>query len=386
MIRPASALTATLATALVATVLATTGAGATTRPPSELQRDTDAVRATGATGVQARVSSRSGTKTAVSGVADLQTGQPVAASGFFRMGSSTKAFTATVILQLVGEKRISLDDSVERWLPGVVQGNGFDGRRITMRNLLQHTSGIPDDIPNPSTPAEYEAHRYDVVSGRELVRRAMTHQPDFQPGTDWSYSNTNYLLLGMIIESATGRSWSDEVRSRVIRPLGLRNTYWPGLRAGLPSPHAKGYQVYPGESSPTDVTIGREAYMAGPAGGLVTTSADLAKFFQALVDGRLLRPALLAQMQQTIPVVGQAAEIWPGARDGLGLLSRPLSCGGVYWGHNGDTLGYMTRVGTTSHGKSVVVSISTEPADSIEHVIAQDKAAGDLIDHALCTG
>jgi D-alanyl-D-alanine carboxypeptidase len=124
--------------------------------------------------------------------------------------------------------------------------------------------------------------------------------------------------------------------------------------------------------------------MAGGAGGLITTTADLTKFYQALLDGRLLRPAQLTAMQQTIPVAGQLAELWRGARDGLGLFSRPLSCGGVYWTHSGDILGYMTRSGFTTDGRSAVVSVSTEPADSLDHVVAQDKATGDLIDHALC--
>lgn len=378
-----SVLTAILGAALATTALATSSSVAATPARTELQRDTDAIRATGATGVQARVSSRSGTTTAVSGVTDVRTGRPVPANGFFRAGSSTKTFVATVILQLVAERKVSLDDSVERWLPGVVQGNGNDGRRITVRNLLQHTSGIHDDLPGASTAAEYNAHRYDVVSSRELVERAMAHQPDFQPGTDWAYSNTGYLLLSMIVERATGHSWYDEVLARVIRPLGLRDTYWPGLRAGIASPHAKGYQIYPGEN-PTDVTISREAYMAGGAGGLITTTADLTKFYQALLGGRLLRPAQLTAMQQTIPVAGQLAELWPGARDGLGLFSRPLSCGGIYWTHSGDILGYMTRSGFTPDGRSAVVSVSTEPADSLDHLVAQDKATGNLIDHALC--
>ncbi|MEV6416730.1 serine hydrolase domain-containing protein [Kribbella sp. NPDC051718] len=380
-------MTRTLLTAILGTALATTALATGTsvaQPRSELQRDADAIRATGAVGVQARVSTKAGTTTAVSGVADVRTGAPVPADGFFRTGSSTKTFVATVILQLVGERKVSLDDSVERWLPGVVKGNGNDGRRITVRNLLQHTSGIHDDIPGPSTAAEYYAHRYDVVRGSELVRRAMTHQPDFQPGAGWNYSNTGYVLLSMITERATGRGWYDEVQARIIRPLGLRDTYWPGLRAGIRSPHAKGYQVYPGQN-PTDVTIGREAYMAGGAGGFITTTADQTKFFQALIGGRLLRPAQLAAMQRTIPVAGQLAEIWPGARDGLGLFSRPLSCGGFYWTHNGDILGYMTRNGFTTDGRSAVVSVSTEPEDSFDHALAQDKAAANLIDHALCS-
>ncbi len=124
--------------------------------------------------------------------------------------------------------------------------------------------------------------------------------------------------------------------------------------------------------------------MAGGAGGIVTTTADLTRFFRTLFDGRLLRPAELAAVQQTMPVAGELAELWPGARDWLGLFTRPLSCGGDYWGHSGDIDGYTTRDCFTTDGRSVVVCVSTEPADSLDHAVAQDKAAGDLIDHALC--
>jgi D-alanyl-D-alanine carboxypeptidase len=373
----------TMVAGILTAVLLAPAAGAA--PVSRLQRDTDAIRATGVTGVLVRVVGPGGGNTvATSGVADLRTGRPVAPGGYFRIASDTKAFTATVVFQLATEHRLSLGDTVEHWLPGLVRGNGNDGRTITIRDLLAHTSGIQDDIPSPESAAGYYAHRYDVYTPEQMVARAMAHPPVFPAGTQWGYSNVGYIILGMVIEKVTGHRWDTVVRDRILRPLGLRHTYWPGLAAGLPLPHATGYLRF-AEDGLVDVTVARDAYAAGSAGGLVSTSADLSRFFTALLGGRLLRPAALAEMERTVPVGGTLARLWPGARDGLGIFSRPLSCGGIYWTHAGDMPGYMTRNGfSADRRRGVVVSMSTEPTESFESVKAQDDAAAALIDHALC--
>nr|BFE73691.1 hypothetical protein GCM10020092_069920 [Actinoplanes digitatis] len=170
------------------------------------------------------------------GVGDQERGSPVPLDGHFRMGSNTKTFVSVVVLQLVGEGRLSLDDTVERWLPGLVTGNGNDGRRITVRNLLQHTSGLYNytgDITALGSQEDYLAHRYDHYEAEDLVALATKHEPGFAPGTSWDYSNTNYILAGMIIERATGRAWATEVRARILRPLGLSHTSEPGDRPYL---------------------------------------------------------------------------------------------------------------------------------------------------------
>jgi len=199
-----------------------------------LQRDLDAIHAAGATGVQGSVRGRHERLTARSGVADLRTGRPVPRGGYFRMGSNTKTFVATLVLQLVAEGRLSLDDTVERWLPGIVAGNGNDGRTVTVRHLLQHTSGLynyTNDLNELASPEGYESVRFRSWRPTELVAMAMRHPPNFAPGTHWDYSNTGYILVGMIIEAVTGRTWDIEVRDRVIRPLGLRHTFSPGDRS-----------------------------------------------------------------------------------------------------------------------------------------------------------
>ena len=368
---------------LVAAILAATltACGAAESSP-ELQRDADAIRDLGVTGVQARVITENGDRVVTSGVADTLGAEPVDPDGYFRIGSDTKPFVATVVLQLVGEGRLTLDDTVEEHLPGVVSGNGNDGSLITVRHLLQHTSGIHDDYPGFDTPEQYLEGRFHPYPPEELVARAMRHRPDFAPGTAWRYSNTSYLLAATIIERVTGRAWYEEAEDRIVRRLGLEHTVWPGGDPGLPTPHARGYQRFVPGGGPVDVT---ELIDANASGGLISTTADLNRFLRALLDGTLLGPAELAEMQRTVPVDEQVQQLWPDGRYGLGLRMRPLPCGGVYWGHGGGGSGYMTEDGITPDGKrSVVVSMSSTLADSFESLVRQQHAADALVERALC--
>ncbi|GAA2301225.1 hypothetical protein GCM10010402_70080 [Actinomadura luteofluorescens] len=223
----------------VAALLVADAAPAVARPAGPVERlrqDTEAIRALGVSGVQARVVGADGRESvAVSGTAELGTGRPVPSGGYFRMASTSKTLVAVVVLQLEAEGRVSLDDGVDRWLPGVVRGNGNDGRRITIRQLLQHTSGIHDDLPGYTTPGEYYQQRYDVHEPEELVARAMAHAPDFPPGEGWGYSNTGYVLLDMVIEKVTGRRAHREIGDRVLRRAGMDQTRWLGTSPAVPT-------------------------------------------------------------------------------------------------------------------------------------------------------
>ncbi|TQM43416.1 D-alanyl-D-alanine carboxypeptidase [Pseudonocardia cypriaca] len=350
-----------------------------------LQRGADAIRDLGVTGVHARLVTEGGEHIVVtSGVTDTTSNEEVDPDGYFRIGSDTKPFVATVVLQLVGEGALSLDDAVERHLPGVVTGNGNDGNAITVRHLLQHTSGIHDDDPGHDTPQPYLERRFHPFPPEELVARAMRHPPDFAPGTAWAYSNTGYLLLGMIVERLTGHPWYEEADARILQPLELEQTVWPGADPRLPEPHARGYQRFAPEGPLWDVT---ELVEANAAHGMVSTTADLNRFYRSLLDGTLLGSAQLAQAQQTVPVNEEVEQVWPGGRYGLGLRARPLSCGGVYWGHSGGVTGYITEGGVTPDGaRSVIVSMSSALAGSAESAIHQQQAADRLVDDALCGG
>lgn len=353
----------------------------------DFQRDADAVRATGAVGVQARITGGrttpgTGPRTVTSGTADLRTGRPVPADGYFRVASNTKTFVATVVLQLSAERELSLDDTVERWLPGLVRGNGNDGRRITLRQLLQHTSGIHDDYPGFDSAAEYHRRRFDPYTPEQLVERALRHRPDFRPGKGWAYSNVGYMLLGMVIERATGNAWHDEVGDRLLKPLGLRHTYYPHDSPAVRKPHARGYQRFATAPKLADVTLLNDA---NAAGGLIGTTADLNRFFRALLGGKVLKPAQLKEMKRTVPLNKEFQVPYPGARYGLGLLKSKLPCGGWYWSHGGDEIGYMSRNAVTDDGRiAVTASASTEWSTSAADTLPQHRATIRLVTRALC--
>ncbi|MVU82015.1 serine hydrolase [Nocardia sp. ET3-3] len=352
-------------------------------PGERLRQDVEKLHALGISGVQARVIGVDGRESvAVAGSADSSTGSPVDPDGYFRMASTSKTLVATVVLQLAAEGKLGLADTAERWLPGVVRGNGNDGSRISIRQLLQHTAGIHDDLPGYTTAEEYYRQRFDIYDSEQLVARAMTHEPDFAPGTGWAYANTDYVLLGMIVRQVTGRPVHQEIEERILKPIGLEQTRWGGTSPGLPEPHARAYQFF-GPDSQVDVT--EQVPVDPEVLSWVTTTHDENVFFRALLSGRLLPAPQLTEMKNTVPVAGGLETFWPGGRYGLGLAERPLSCGGSYWGHEGGDGGYITLNGVTGDGRrSVVVSMSEALGDTPEHILAQENSASALIDHALC--
>lgn len=282
------------------------------------------------------------------GVADLGTSAPADPAGRFRIGSATKTFVATTLLQLVGEGRLGLDDTVESLLPGEVP----NGANITVRQLMNHTSGLPNYTRDPAFDFSDQdwltTRRYHSYGLQDLLDLAWKYPPTFPPGTDWAYSNTNYVVVGMIIEELTGNSWNDEVERRVIRPLGLTGTSMPGDSPHIHGPHAHGYLATP--TGPADVTD-LDPSMAGPSGAGISTTADLTKFLAALLDGRLLRPAELAAMQQTTARGG-------GHDYGLGLQRMDTPCG-TFWGHSGGIPGYNTMMlGSADGGRQFATSLT----------------------------
>ncbi|ADI03181.1 Beta-lactamase class C and other penicillin binding protein-like protein [Streptomyces bingchenggensis BCW-1] len=364
-------------TGLAAVLLAaSTGLTAAAKPQQAdpLQQQVDAIHDTGAVGVLAEVTSPDTRDSARAGTAELGTGRPMPRNGRFRIGSAAKTFTATVVLQLVGEGRMSLEDTVEQWLPGVVRGNDNDGSQITVRQLLQHTSGIRDvlpEIPALNSADGYRAERFRTYTPEELVRLAIQHRPNFPPGDGWSYSNTNYILAAMIIHEVTGRSWAQEVNDRIIRPLGLRDTSMPGAFPSILGPHAHSYAAF-GTHTRTDVTV-LNSSMAVGSGSIISTTHDLNRFYTALLGGRLLAPAQLDEMTTTKP----APEL--GVRYGLGLGEIPLSCGGSYFGHPGELLGYRTWGGVTRDGtRTAVVYVTSDGGRNTQ------QAMSTLVDQELC--
>lgn len=327
----------------------------------------------GAPGVLLGVRDAHGRTALASGVANRATGAAMDGASRFRIGSMTKMFVATVVLQLVSEGRVALDAPVEQYLPGVVQGNGNNGRNVTVRQLLQHTSGLPDYldyIPMEQVLKDPLRH-YDPL---EMVRIGLAHPPLFPPGSDWSYSNTNYVLAGMIIEQVTGRAPRAAVEQRIIAPLGLDDTTVPGDGPGIPGTHPRGYGRH-GSADLLDLTELNPS-IASSAGGMISSAADLNKFLDALVNGQLLPAPEREAMMTTRPLGNAHNDAY-----GLGLQSTPLPCGGLYWGHDGAIFGSQT-FGATANGRSVTVMANLYPGETD----AQEADIRAALETALCAG
>ncbi|MFD7020610.1 serine hydrolase domain-containing protein [Streptomyces sp. NPDC059928] len=329
----------------------------------------------GAPGALVALGGRPGGVLLTSGVADVKSQASMRGDSRFRIGSMTKPFVATVVLQLVGEGRVVLDAPVERYLPGVVRGHGNDGRRITVRQLLQHTSGIPDylDYLRLEDVLNHPLTHYDP---RDLVKLALAHRRAFEPGTDWRYSNTGYLLAGMIIERVTGHPYGDEIRRRVIEPLGLRQTSVPDDAPEIPGPHPRGY-ARPGKDAPLKDITALNPTVAGPSGSMISSGADFNRFLDALLRGKLLPPAQLQQMMKTRPTGNR-----DGGAYGLGLESHPLPCGGLAWGHDGGIPGYQTTGAATADGRQATAMVNLYPGGTD----AQNNDMTSAVQTALCEG
>ncbi|WP_282794732.1 serine hydrolase domain-containing protein [Streptomyces sp. CC224B] len=329
-----------------------------------------AVRA-GVPGVTAHARDGHGPWGGAAGVGDLLRRAPRGEHDRFRAGSVTKTFVATVLLQLEAEGRLDLDDKVGALLPGVVEGSGHDGDRISVRRLLNHTSGIHDFSEDPhfvrrvATP-EFFAHRHRTWTPRSLVAIAMRHEPDFAPGTGWSYSNTNYVVAGMIIEKVTGRPYGEEIRRRVIDPLHLHATSVPGTDPTLPHPSSRAYSKLSGNSDGSGSSGGSAGpvydvtelnpSLAGASGEMISSAADLNRFYTALLRGALLPDEQLAAMKRTVPATGREAA---GDRYGLGLMRLELPCGTVLWGHAGRIHGSLSlAVATTDGGHALTYNVN----------------------------
>jgi D-alanyl-D-alanine carboxypeptidase len=327
-------------------------AGTAAPPPAKLRAALD--EAVKQAGYGAIVLVRDGSRTTrlAAGLGRLSPRTPMRPTDRFRVGSVTKTFVSTVLLQLEGEGALSLDDSLERWLPGLVP----NGAAITVRRLLNHTSGIYDYTNDPAFFRAVVRDPARVWRPRELVAFAVKHRPSFAPGTSWSYSNTNYVLAGLVVRAVTGHAVRDELRDRIFGPLHLRGTTLPAGPV-IAGPHAHGYTVQTG--SRVDSSNLNPSW-AWTAGAIVSTADDLATFYGALLGGRLLRPTQRRELEQTVQIES------PTAAYGLGIFSLRLTCGTV-WGHNGLVPGYVTNVLSGRRGhRQVVVFTNTDDLDAAE--------------------
>ncbi len=356
MIASKSAKAALLVTAtLAATALPAAASPAPVHP--QVQRVLDrTVAAKLAPGMVAEVRDGHRSWFGSAGVSDTGTGRQRRQNERFRIGSASKAFTATVVLKLAAEGKLSLDDPLDKWLPGLFDGSAYKPGKITIRQLLNQTSGIyaytgDEEFFARGVGAEWFKHRYDTYTPRQLAKIALAHPPTGEPGQRFTYSNTNYILAAMVVEKAAGRTFEQELIRTVIRPLRLTGTSLPGADPEIRGPHPVHYSIlFSRDPHPTiyDATRMNQSF-AWAAGGVISTTIDLNRFFGALFGGRVLPAAQLREMLTTVPTEG--ANWIPGTRYGLGVFEQKLPCGTSVWGNAGATYGSWSYAMGTRDGK-----------------------------------
>ncbi|MEV6735754.1 serine hydrolase domain-containing protein [Streptomyces sp. NPDC051104] len=311
----------------------------------------EAIHTAGMYGAYAAVRDGDTTWRGAAGVADRDTGRPVTPDMEQRIGSISKSMTAVALLQQVAAGRLDLDAPVSRYLPGLVPGQRGD--RITVRMLLNHTSGIGDYVlyafPSLQTlsTSSLDENRFRHVDPRELVRMGVQAPPTGAPGEKWSYSNTNYVIAGLLLGKLTGENPERYITRNVIRRAGLRHTYFP-VSPRITGPHPKLYESFYGLIDPPRDYSVYDMSWAGTAGAVVSTMADLDRFYRQLLTGRLLPAAELAQMETAVPMTDAQGNVT--GHYGLGLIRFDWGCG-TFWGHSGAVFGAETWAISSPDGR-----------------------------------
>ena len=312
-----------------------------------------------ATAALVRVGGTEGSWQGSSGVHDLESGAPADPAARFRAGSVTKVFTAATVLQLAAEGRIDLDRPARSYLPDLIPGRYA---RVTVRQLLNHTHGIPaPDFPG-DTVEEWYANRFVVHTPEAMVRSATAKPREFRPGTRQHYLNIGYTIAGLLVERVTGDTYERQVERRILRPLGLRDTYFPGEAAEITGPYNHGYQTMrldDGTTGLRDVSVwGTTDGWA--AGDIVSTTADLERFTRVLFKGGVVRGPLLEEMF-TLPKVPDLKSGDPAAYS-AGLSMKKLG-GREVWGKTGGRWGYNAAIASTRDGaRTLVYSVNSTDA------------------------
>ncbi|WP_411102564.1 serine hydrolase domain-containing protein [Streptomyces sp. cmx-4-9] len=377
------AVSATALLALVATAAPVTAAHAAPArtapavqapvPAPDLEALEQALRnttAAGAPGALVRLKGPTGVLTRTLGVRDRDTGAAMDTRARFRIGSVSKTFSSVVLLQLVAEKKIDLDTPVNHYLPGLLPDD-----RITVRHLLTHRSGLADytNAMFAQTVPGFEAVRNKVFSYRDLVGLSLKEPRTGQPGAAYQYSNTNFVVVGMLIEKATGNQVAREYERRIIKPLGLRNTSYVHPSTAIKGLHAHGY-LHPDEAgAPLVDSTEQTVSWAQSAGAVISDAADLNTFMTALLGGRLLSAALLDAMTTVTPTDATNTRFY-----GLGLRRYDLSCGTSVYGHTGTVQGFYTYAFAARDGRSLAAMANTSNRGTA------NTALGGTLEAAFC--
>ena len=307
---------------------------------------TAALSAAGTPGVMVGVWSPQGDYVKAFGVADTATGAPMRADFYSRIGSVTKTFTATAVLQLVERGQVGLDEPISTYLDGVPGGSA-----ITVRQLATMRSGLPDYLQNPDFDNEVAADPVRTFSPPELLRWAFAEPAVFAPGSHYQYSNTNYILLGLLVEKVSGQPLADYLTEHILGPLGLAHTSFPA-ETQFPEPHARGYTDPVHEGGPPVDATDWTASFTWAAGAMISTLQDMRVWLAALATGTLLGPDLQKQRLESPPTAGLPPEVGYG----MGVFT---AAGWI--GHNGSLPGYQTvAVYLPSRQMTMVVMVNTD--------------------------
>ena len=306
------------------------------------------------------------------GKGNLATGEAPPLDGEVRIGSNTKTFVAVVIMKMVEEGKVKLDEPVETYLPGLIKGQGVDGKKITVRQLLQHTSGLPEfwsELP------DFFAMRNDYVSPRDILDMALARPAQFAPGAKFTYTNTNYIVLGLLAERVGKRPIAEQIETKIVKPLGLKHTYMPkeGEKA-FRGKHPHGYHTRDNKPGKLEDITEADPSWAWAAGSMISTPSELNKFTQALHSGKLLRQASVAEMKKVVATDKDGTY-------GLGIFSNKLSCG-VAWGHTGGIPGYLSARFLGPDGSAVTVV--TTAMEEVNGKASSGQSVLSPLDKAFC--
>ena len=270
-----------------------------------------------------------------------------------RIASISKAFSGVIALHLVQEGRLGLSDTIGRRLPGMMP---TAWSAVTVRQMLNHTSGLPDYTKSDGFAEQAERDPRGYVSPTRIIDWVRADRLVFRPGSRYEYSNTDNIVIGLIAQRVTGRSYGSLLSALVIRPARLRQTSFPTRRISLPTPYIHGYGVAP-HKPPQDLTNFLSPSGAWASGAIVSTPADLGAFIRADLGGRFFGLAQRRQQFRFVP--GSSSPAGPGTNSaGLALFRYQTRCGTVY-GHPGNFPGYVQWAAATADGRrSVTTSLN----------------------------
>ncbi|MFJ1808358.1 MULTISPECIES: serine hydrolase domain-containing protein [unclassified Streptomyces] len=306
-----------------------------------------------------------------SGKANTATGARMDTGRRFRIGSVTKTFSTVVLMQLVSEGLVNLDAPANTYLPTPLPSSS-----ITVRHLLSHRSGLYDytnDMFYYTVPG-FEAVRNKTFSFQELINKSTARPLTLTPGSGYSYSNTNFVVIGQIIEHLTGKPVAEQYRQRIFEPLKLGNTSYVHPLTDIAGSASRGYLRPDDTTLPLVDSTEQTVSWAQSAGAIISNAEDLDTFFSALLSGALLPESALRQMMTLVPVNADGSQSY-----GLGLRARKLSCGVTVYGHTGTVQGYYTWVFGTPDGSRTVTSMANTSNNG-----AVNTTLGGTLEAAFC--